>query len=142
MRRLIALALALGLAAALPVSAEERMNGMIGAYYSDRYTFGFEYDLIAQFQKSNNWFGNITGPFIMDEATYRENKLGAGFVVGKRVEGKGTYAASVAAFMQNRWSDFGAKDYGYEGRVTLMIFGVKIGFLNQERLYYEVGISY
>src|SRR5262245_33771528 len=105
LRRTVA-CLSLLAALAAPARADERMNGMVGLFYSTTNLVGFEYDLIYQFKKSVNWMGNFTGPYLAEEATWRTNKFGGGFVVGSRREGKGSYAGAVTFFAENRWDDF------------------------------------
>ncbi len=46
---------------AQPTHADERMNGMVGLFYSSYNQVGFEYDLIAQFNKSKEWMGILKG---------------------------------------------------------------------------------
>src|SRR4051812_40649592 len=80
--------------------AEERMNAMVGLWYGPYNGYSFEYDLIAQFWKSKDWMGNITGPYISDEIGTESNRLGIGFVTGRRVDERGTFAAAVTLFAQ------------------------------------------
>jgi hypothetical protein len=123
-------------------SADERLNGMVGLFYSSYNKVGFEYDLILQFQKSKEWMGNITGFYISDEIFPRANRLGLGFVVGQRVDEKGTFAACITGFGENRFSRFSTFDWGAEAKITLAIFGIKVGVLNKETLFVEAGLSY
>jgi hypothetical protein len=122
--------------------AEERMNGMVGLFYSSYDLVGFEYDLIAQFQKSQDWHGNITGFYVSDEIFPHANRCGLGFVLGQRAVDKGTFAASVTGFGENRFSRFSRIDWGGEGKITIAIFGVKVGIINKEKIYVEAGLSY
>ncbi len=122
--------------------AEERMNAMVGLYYSSYNLVGFEYDLIAQFQNSHEWMGNITGFYLAEEIYPMANKFGVGFVLGKRADEKGTFAACVTLFEENRFSHFSRMDWGTEAKITIAIFGVKVGLLNKEKLYVEAGLSY
>ena len=138
----ICMMMALAAALAGAARADERMNGMVGGWYGPYNGFSFEYDLIAQFWKSQNWMGNITGPYVSDEAGTKTNRVGAGFVTGRREDEKGTFAISVTVFEQNRWSHFSQNDFGEEARISLFIFGVKMGLINNEKLYWEVGLSY
>jgi hypothetical protein len=137
---LLAAVLALGLASR--PRADERMNGMVGLYYSSDDLVAFEYDLIAQFRKSKEWMGNISGPFVSEEASYRSNRLGTGLVVGKRGDLNGTYAASVSVFEENRWGDFTTVHTGAEAKICLMVLGVKVGVLDWDTRYFEIGFSY
>jgi hypothetical protein len=141
MRRMLAAVLILaGLGAA---RADERMNGMVGLWYGPYNGFSFEYDLIAQFWKSKEWMGNITGPYLSDEIGTESNRFGIGFVTGMRVEGKGTYAAGVTLFGQNRWEEFSDTEIGAEARLTILMIGAKVGLTeNWEKLYWQVGLSY
>jgi hypothetical protein len=123
-------------------AADERMNAQVGIFYSSRNLAGFEYDLIAQFWKSQEWMGNITGPFVSEEIYWRANRLGLGFVTGKRAAEKGTFAASVQVFEENRYSDFSTFHYGGEAKITLMILGLKVGLLDWKKAYFEAGLSY
>lgn len=123
--------------------ADERMNGMVGLWYGPYNGFSFEYDLIAQFWKSKEWMGTITGPFVMDEIGSESNRFGFGFVAGKRINEKGTYGASVALFTQNRWGDFSNSQVGAEAKLSLLVFGVKLGLIEDwKKLYWQVGLSY
>jgi hypothetical protein len=126
----------------LHAQAEERMNGMVGLFYSSYNKVGFEYDLIAQFQKSKDWMGNITGFYVSDEIFPSANRFGLGFVVGQRVDEKGTFAACITGFGENRFSRFSTFDWGAEAKITLAIFGIKVGLLNKETLFVEAGLSY
>jgi hypothetical protein len=140
---ILGLALLPCLAGAEPAQSEERMNGMVGAWYGPYNGFSFEYDLIAQFFKSKEWKGNITGPFISDEAGTRSNRLGAGFAMGIRMDEKGTYAATATFFEQNRWDHFSHTDVGAEVKLTMCVFGVKLGLIEDwKKLYWQVGLSY
>ncbi len=125
-----------------PAKADERMNGMVGLFYSSYNKIGFEYDLIAQFQKSKEWMGNISGLYVSDEIYPRANRLGLGFALGQRVDEKGTFAACVTGFGENRFSRFSKIDWGAEAKVTLAIFGIKVGLINKETLFLEAGLSY
>lgn len=118
------------------------MNGMVGLFYSSYNKIGFEYDLIAQFQKSKEWMGNISGLYVSDEIYPRANRLGLGFALGQRVDEKGTFAACVTGFGENRFSRFSKIDWGAEAKVTLAIFGIKVGLINKETLFLEAGLSY
>ncbi len=120
----------------------ERMNGMVGLFYSTYNQFGFEYDLIAQFQKSKQWMGNFTGPYLSDEVFMHANRFGAGFALGMRQPEKGTFGICFTGFAENRYSQFSHTDWGEEMKITLAVFGVKIGLLNQDKLYFELGLSY
>jgi hypothetical protein len=122
--------------------ADERLNGMVGLFYSTYNLVGFEYDLIFQFQKSKEWMGNISGFYISDEIFPKANRLGLGFVLGQRVDEKGTFAACITGFGENRFSRFSKIDWGAEAKVTLAIFGMKVGILNKETLFVEAGLSY
>lgn len=126
----------------LPAQADERMNGMVGFFYSSYNKVGFEYDLIAQFQKSKEWMGNISGFYISEEIFPRANRLGLGFILGQRVDEKGTFAACITGFGENRFSRFSHFDWGTEAKITLAIFGLKIGIINKETLFVEAGLSY
>jgi hypothetical protein len=122
--------------------ADERMNGMVAAWYGPYNGFSFEYDLIAQFWKSQNWMGNITGPYIADEVGTESNRFGAGFVTGSRVDERGTFAAAVTFFGENRWERFSRLEPGAEARLSLFIFGTKVGLINWDKIYWQVGLSY
>lgn len=135
-----AVLLVLGLSARTP--ADERMNGMVGLYYSSTNLVAFEYDLIAQFWKSQETFGNITGPFLSEELSYRTNKFGGGMVVGTRVREKGTYALSASVFTENHWARFTRFETGYEAKVILLIFTAKVGMVGDDKRYFEVGLGY
>ena len=68
---------------------------------------------------------------------------GAGFATGMRMPERGTYGFTAAFFGQNRWGRFSHTDYGAEAKLTLMIFGVKIGLVEDwKKLYWQVGLSY
>lgn len=132
------LALALGKA-----NADERMNAMVGAWYGPYNGFSFEYDLIAQFFQSQEWMGNITGPYISDEIGTESNRLGIGLAVGRRVSEKGTYAGGVTLFTQNSWGRFSEPDVGAEARLSIFLVGAKLGLIeNWKKLYWQVGFSY
>lgn len=122
--------------------AEERMNGMVGLFYSTYNTVGFEYDLIAQFQKSREWMGNISGIYMSDEIYQHANRLGLGLVLGQRADEKGTFAANIDGFGETRFSRFSKIDWGAEAKITLAIFGVKVGVINTKTLFVEAGLSY
>ncbi|GEM_PF-3599308 len=122
--------------------AEERMNGMVGLFYSSYNTIGFEYDLIAQFQKSKEWMGNISGFYVSDEIYQHANRLGLGFVLGQRADEKGTFAANIDGFGETRFSRFSTVDWGAEAKITLAIFGLKVGVINTKTLFVEAGFSY
>ena len=130
------------LASVREAPAEERMNGMVGLFYSSYNHVGFEYDLIAQFQKSKEWMGNISGIYVSDEIFPHANRWGSGLTLGTRVDEKGTFAACIGGFGENRFSRFSKIDWGAEAKITLAIFGVKMGIINKETLFFEVGLSY
>jgi hypothetical protein len=135
-----ALALALLAGAA---RADERMNGMVGLWYGPYNGFSFEYDLIAQFFKSKDWMGNFTGPFLMDEVGSESNRFGGGFATGFRYSERGTYGFTMAFFEQNRWGRFSHADFGAEAKLSLMIFGMKLGLTEDwEKFYWQAGFSY
>jgi hypothetical protein len=137
------IAFLLVLAGAGAAHADERMNAMVGLWYGPYNGYSFEYDLIAQFWKSKEWMGNITGPYISDEIGTESNRVGIGFATGKRLEAKGTYAAGITLFGQNKWDDFSEMDMGAEVRMSLLIFGAKLGLIeNWKKLYWQVGLSY
>ena len=122
---------------------EERMNGMIGLWYGPYNGPSFEYDLIAQFWKSKGWMGTITGPYISEEIGWQSNRIGVGFVAAKRVAEKGTFGASVTLFNENRWSEFSNSQIGAEARLSLYIFGIKLGLIDDwKKMYWQAGISY
>lgn len=142
MRRIILATLLLACLAS-PPRADERMNGMVGLWYGPYNGFSFEYDLIAQFFKSKEWMGNITGPFIMDEIGSQSNRFGAGFAMGMRVSEKGTFAGTAAFIGQNRWDHFSHTDWGAEAKISIWVFGVKLGLMEDwKKLYWQVGLSY
>ncbi len=123
--------------------AEERMNALAALWYGPYNGFSFEYDLIAQFHESKDWMGNITGPYLSDEIGTESNRLGIGFATGKRVEEKGTFAAGVTLFEQGRWGRLSSPDIGAEARLSLFLFGTKLGLIeNWKKLYWQVGLSY
>lgn len=125
------------------VRAEERMNAMVGLWYGPYNNVSFEYDLIAQFFKSNGWMGNITGPYLSEEIGLESNRFGVGFVAGSRVQERGTFAAAVTVFGQNKWNRFSKTEMGAEARLSLFIFGVKLGLVEDwKKLYWQVGLSY
>jgi len=124
------------------LKADERMNGMVGLWYSTYNQLGFEYDLIAQFQKSKEWMGNITGFYIGDEIYQHANRASLGFVLGQRINERGTFAVNVAGFGENRFTDFSTFNWGMEAKITAAIFGFKIGIINQETFFMEAGLSY
>jgi hypothetical protein len=131
------------LALAAGARADERMNGMVGLWYGPYNGYSFEYDLIAQFFKSQEWMGNITGPYLADEAGSESNRFGIGFVTGKRVNERGTFAVSATFFEQNRWGRFSHADWGAEAKMSLFVFGVKLGLTEDwEKLYWQAGLSY
>lgn len=142
MTRTLILLLLAALGFAGRARADERMNGMVGLYYSSLDWFGFEYDLIAQFRKSKEWMGNISGPFLSEEPTWRGNRAGAGLGMGMRDSEKGTYAVSASAFVENRWDDLTTAHPGAEVKITLMILGLKAGIIDWDRRYVEIGFSY
>lgn len=124
-------------------SAGERMNGMVGGWYGPYNGFSFEYDLIAQIFKSKEWMGNFTGPYVMEEAGTESNRFGAGFAMGVRMPEKGTYGFTADFFGQNRWGHFSRTDYGAEAKLSLMIFGVKVGLVEDwKKFFWQVGFSY
>ena len=126
-----------------PARAEERMNGMVGLWYGPYNGYSFEYDLIAQFFKSQDWMGNITGPYICDEIGSTSNRFGAGFATGKRLNEKGTFAGNLAFIGQNRWGHFSETQWGAEAKLTLFVFGMKMGLMEDwKKLYWQVGLSY
>lgn len=126
-----------------PARADERMNGMVGLWYGPYNGFSFEYDLIAQLFKSQNWMGNITGPFILDEIGTESNRFGAGFAMGMRVDEKGTFAGTAAFIGQNRWERFSRTEWGAEVKLSIWIFGAKLGLIEDwKKLYWQVGLSY
>ena len=140
---LAAALLAAYLAAPAPARADERMNGMVGLWYGPYNGYSFEYDLIAQFFESKEWMGNITGPFIEDEIGSESNRFGAGFATGMRVNEKGTFAATASFIGQNRWGDFHNTQWGAEARISLFVFGVKLGLIEDwKKLYWQIGLSY
>lgn len=123
--------------------SEERMNGMVGLWYGPYNGFSFEYDLIAQFFKSKNWMGNFTGPFLMEEIGSESNRFGAGFAAGVRHPERGTYGFTAAIFAQNRWDRFSRTEVGAEAKLSLLIFGVKLGMAEDwEKFYWQAGLSY
>ena len=115
---------------------------MVGLYYSSLDVAGFEYDLIAQFQKSKDWVGNLTGPYVSDEIALHSNRIGAGFVVGMRTAQRGTFAAAVTAYEENQWHDLSTFEPGVEAKLSLFIVGLKVGSLNWDKSYFEVGFSF
>lgn len=142
MRRIVLATLLLACFAS-PPRADERMNGMVGLWYGPYNGFSFEYDLIAQLFKSKEWMGNITGPFIMDEIGSQSNRFGAGFAMGMRVNEKGTFAGTAAFIGQNRWDRFSHTDWGAEAKISIWVFGVKLGLMEDwKKLYWQVGLSY
>lgn len=123
--------------------ADERVNAMVGLWYGPYNGYSFEYDLIAQIWKSQEWMGNITGPYLSEEIGSKSNRLGIGFATGRRVDEKGTFAAAMTLFGQNRWDRFSETDVGAEARLSLFIFGTKLGLIeNWKKLYWQVGLSY
>lgn len=133
----------LALALAAPARADERMNGMVGLWYGPYNGFSFEYDLIAQFFKSKEWMGNFTGPYIMDEIGSESNRFGVGFAMGRRIPETGTFGATAAFIGQNRWGRFSHTDWGAEAKMSVWIFGAKIGLIEDwKKLYWQVGLSY
>jgi hypothetical protein len=130
------------LAAAGKARAEERMNGMVGLFYSSYNLAGFEYDLIAQIKQSKDWMGNISGLYIGDEIYLHANRFEGGFVIGQRADEKGTFAANVGIFGENRFNEFSRLDWGGEAKITLAIFGLKMGIINKKTFFFEVGLSY
>jgi hypothetical protein len=143
MKKYMLRALALTVLLSAGAKAEERMNAMVGLWYGPYNNFSFEYDLIAQFFKSQEWMGNITGPYVSDEIGLESNRFGIGFVTGRRMNEKGTFAAAVTLFEQNKWDRFSETDVGAEARLSLFIFGVKLGLIeNWKKLYWQVGFSY
>ena len=124
-------------------SSGERMNAMVGLWYSPYNSFSFEYDLIAQFFKSKEWMGNITGPYISDEAGLESNRVGIGFATGVRAQERGTFAAAMTFYEQNKWDRFSHTDYGAEARLSLFLVGMKLGLVEDwKKLYWQVGFSY
>ncbi|MDQ3002287.1 MAG: hypothetical protein M3Y08_13625 [Fibrobacterota bacterium] len=123
--------------------ADERMNGMVGLWYGPYNGFSFEYDLIAQFWKSKEWMGTITGPYISEEIGTKSNRYGIGFVAGRRVDEKGTFAGSVTLFNENRWERFSKTETGAEAKLSLFVVGMKLGLIEDwKKLYWQVGLSY
>ncbi|MEO6097025.1 MAG: hypothetical protein ABIW76_15635 [Fibrobacteria bacterium] len=121
----------------------ERMNAMVGLWYGPYNSFSFEYDLIAQFFKSKGWMGNITGPYISDEIGIRSNRFGIGFATGMRGKERGTFAAAMTLFEQNRWDEFLKTEIGAEARLSLFLVGMKLGLIEDwKKLYWQVGFSY
>lgn len=142
MIRLRAVLLALGLAMGA-LRAEERMNGMVALWYGPYNGFSFEYDLIAQFFKSKEWMGNFTGPFLMDEIGTESNRFGAGFAAGLRRPERGTYGLTAAFYAQNRWEKVSRTTYGAEAKLSLLVFGMKLGMAEDlEKFYWQAGLSY
>jgi hypothetical protein len=124
-------------------SGGERMNAMVGLWYGPYNSFSFEYDLIAQFFKSKEWMGNITGPYISEEIGIRSNRFGIGFATGMRAKERGTYAAAMTLFGQNRWDEFSKTEIGAEARLSLFLVGMKLGLIEDwKTLYWQVGLSY
>jgi hypothetical protein len=122
---------------------DERMNAMAAIWYGPYNGFSFEYDLIAQFWKTKDWKGNITGPYVSDEVGTESNRFGIGFVAGQRVDQKGTFAGAVTLFGQNRWERFSRTELGAEARLSLFIFATKLGLIDHwNKLYWQVGLSY
>jgi hypothetical protein len=123
--------------------ADERMNGMVALWYGPYNGFSFEYDLIAQFWKSKEWMGTITGPYISEEIGTQSNRYGIGFVAGRRINEKGTFAASVTLFNENRWEHFSRTETGAEAKLSLWVLGTKLGLIDDwKKLYWQVGLSY
>jgi hypothetical protein len=123
--------------------AEERMNAMVALWYGPYNNFSFEYDLIAQFFKSEGWMGNITGPYVSEEIGLESNRFGVGFAAGSRVKERGTFAAAATLFGQNKWDRFSKTEMGAEARLSLFVFGVKLGLVEDwKKLYWQVGLSY
>lgn len=122
--------------------AEERMNAMVGLWYSTYNNLGFEYDLIAQFQKSKEWMGNISGIYLGDEVYQHANRFCLGLVLGQRVNEKGTFAVNLDGFGENRYNDFSQFHWGIQSKVTIAIFGLKVGLIDQETFFLEAGLSY
>jgi hypothetical protein len=121
----------------------ERMNAMVGLWYGPYNSFSFEYDLIAQFFKSKEWMGNITGPYISEEIGIRSNRIGIGFVTGMRAKERGTFAAAMTLFGQNQWDEFSKTEIGAEARLSLFLIGMKLGLIEDwKKLYWQVGFSY
>jgi hypothetical protein len=142
MKRLAGFLLAFALAASA-ARADERMNAMVGAWYGPYNGFSFEYDLIAQIWKSKEWMGNITGPYVSDEIGTESNRVGLGFAAGKRFPERGTFAGAATFFWQNRWEHFSDTDLGAEARLSLFVFGARMGITdNWEKWYWQVGFSY
>ena len=134
---------ALALACLGAARANERMNALAAVWYGPYNGFSFEYDLIAQFHESKEWMGDITGPYISDEMGSQSNRFGIGFAAGKRVPEKGTFAGAVTLFGQNRWERFSRTELGAEARLSLFIFGTKLGLVEDwKKLYWQVGLSY
>lgn len=123
-------------------ASEERMNGMIGAFYGTSERFSLEYDLILQFQESKEWMGNISGAYLSEEVSLIANKAGAGFIIGKREREQGTVAVSSTVFLQSRWRSLTDTEAGAELKLTWRIFGAKIGLMEDKSLFYAIGISY
>lgn len=147
LRKTLRKRLAMGLllaALGAPAGAEERMNGMVGVFYHSENRFAFEYDLIAQFWKSKDWYGNFTGPMLMEEVSYRSNKVGVGFAAGKRWPEMGTYGLTASVFTENRWDSFSEFRPGAEAKLSALLLGVKAGVMdwNWNDWYFAVGISY
>jgi hypothetical protein len=87
--------------------------------------------------------GNITGPYVSEEIGLESNRFGVGFVAGRRVQERGTFAAAVTLFGQNKWDHFSKTEMGAEARLSLFIFGVKLGLVEDwKKLYWQVGLSY
>ena len=123
--------------------ADERMNALVGLWYGPYNSFSFEYDLIAQLFKSKEWMGNITGPYLSDEVGLESNRAGFGFAMGMRGNERGTFAGAVTLFEQNKWDHFSHTDVGAEARLSLFLFGMKLGLVEDwKKLYWQVGLSY
>ena len=123
--------------------AGERLNGMVGLWYGPYNGYSFEYDLIAQFFESKEWMGNFTGPYLMEEIGTESNRVGAGFAMGLRLPERGTYGFTTAFFAQNRWGRFSHTDYGAEAKLSLLVFGVKVGLVEDwKKFYWQFGLSY
>lgn len=122
--------------------SEERMNGMVGAFYGSTERFSLEYDLILQLQPSKEWMGNISGAYVSEEATLVTNRLGVGVVLGKREKENGTMAVSSTFFVESRWRSLSRTEAGAELKLTYRIFGVKVGIMEDKTVVYAAGFSY
>ncbi len=86
--------------------------------------------------------GNFKGPYMMDEIFTHAKRAGLGFALGQRADQKGTFAFCIDGFGENRFSNFSHIDWGGEAKITLALFGIKVGVINKETVFVEAGLSY